>query len=170
MLTDKKRVLHVAGRMVGGKVHLGEHMEVVFHLRTVGQHKAHARENVDNLILHDGQRVACAQFDRVGRAGKVDVVALSLGSSEVVAQRVDFVEGHLFQFVDTNAHSFLLVGSHVSEILHQCVNLTFLAQIFQSQSLNILGIRCREFADFFQQLFYFIKYHITFFQKKLVQR
>ena len=42
VLTDKEGVLHVAGRMVCCKVHLGEHMQVVLHLRTVCQHKAHA--------------------------------------------------------------------------------------------------------------------------------
>ena len=59
MLRDEERVLHVAGGVVGGEVHLREHVEVVLHLGTVGQHEAHAREDVDNLVRHDGQRVAC---------------------------------------------------------------------------------------------------------------
>ena len=42
MLRDEEGVLHVAGGMVGGKVHLGEHMQIVLHLGTVSQHKAHA--------------------------------------------------------------------------------------------------------------------------------
>ena len=41
MLADEEGVLHVAGGMVGSEVHLGEHVEVVFHLGTVGEDKAH---------------------------------------------------------------------------------------------------------------------------------
>ena len=42
MLRDEEGVLHVAGRMVGSEVHLGEHVEVVFHLRAVGKDEPHA--------------------------------------------------------------------------------------------------------------------------------
>ena len=141
MLRYEECVLHVAGRMVGSKVHLGEHVQVVFHLRAVGQYEAHAREDVDDLVLHDGQRMAGAQLDGVGRARQVDVVALRLSRLQVLAQAVDAVEGHLFQFVDAYSHRFLLIGGHIAEVLHQGVDLAFLAQVLQSQGLYFLSVR-----------------------------
>ena len=42
MLAYEECVLHVASRMVGSKVHLGKHVHVVLHLRSVSQDKAHA--------------------------------------------------------------------------------------------------------------------------------
>ena len=65
MLANEEGVLHVAGRMVGSEVHLGEDMEIVFHLGTVGQYEAHATEDVDDLVGDDGQRMACAKGNGV---------------------------------------------------------------------------------------------------------
>ena len=59
MLTNKECILHIACGVIGSEVHLGEDVVIVLNLRTIGEHKAHARENIDNLVSDDGQRVAC---------------------------------------------------------------------------------------------------------------
>ena len=155
-LFHEERVLHVAGGMVGGKVHLGEHMQVVFHLRSVGQHESHAREYVDDFVPDDGQRMACAHLDGVGRARQVDVVVLGFCRSRLFAKRVNLVEGSLFQLVDFNTHGLLLVGSHVAEVGHQGVDFTFLAEVLQSELFNFLCIRGGQSVYFFQKCFYFL--------------
>ena len=53
MRLHEESVLHVACRMIFGKVHRAKHMPVVFDLRTVGKRKAHASEDVDDLLLHE---------------------------------------------------------------------------------------------------------------------
>ena len=42
ILLNEEGVLHVAGRMVGGKVQCAEHVPVIFHFRTVGNREAQA--------------------------------------------------------------------------------------------------------------------------------
>ena len=58
----KECVLHVARRVVGGKIHRGKHVPVVLYFRTLSQHKSHSSENVYDLVLYKRQRVACAEF------------------------------------------------------------------------------------------------------------
>ena len=59
-------VLHVACGMVCSKVELCKHMQVIVNLRTFSQRESHTLEDVDNLVAHDGQRVACAKSNGVG--------------------------------------------------------------------------------------------------------
>ena len=150
---NEESVLHVACGMVGGKVQHGEHVQVVVYLRSFGQREAHTLEDVDNLVLRDAQRMACTQLDGVGCAGEVDVLSLVVTTLQLFLQCVDVVEGLLFQFVNLNADSLLVLGCHVTEVLHQCVDFAFAAEVFQSQLFNFLGIVGREGADFFQQCF-----------------
>ena len=145
--------------MISGEVHLGEHMEVVFHLRTVGQHKSHTLEDIDDLIAYDGQRVTCSQLDGVGRTCQVNDVALVLSGGQLLTQTVDAFSGFLLQLVDLHTNGLLLVSSHITEFLHQCIDLTFLAQVFQAQSLYFLCIGSREFVHFLEKFFYSVKYH-----------
>ena len=79
--------------MIGGKVHLGEDVVVVLNLRTIGQHKAHTRENVDNLVGNDGERMACTQLDRVWGTSKVECFIARLLSLALLAQLVNALGG-----------------------------------------------------------------------------
>ena len=140
MLRDEEGVLHVASGMVGGEVHLREHVEVVFHLRTVSEDKAHAREDVDDLVGDNRQRMTRTQLDGVGRARQVDGLVASLLRLALLAKLVDALGGECLQFVDLHADALLLVGSHVAEVVHQGRDLTFLAEIFQSELFYFLGV------------------------------
>ena len=73
-LLNEECVLHVACRMVGGKVELCEHMKVIVNLRTCCQREAHSLEDVYDLVCDNGQRMACAKRYRVGTACEVYVV------------------------------------------------------------------------------------------------
>ena len=134
--------------MVGSKVQLREHVQIVINLRSLSQREAHALENVDNLVLHDGQRMASAQLDGVGSACQVYVVCRVLGCLALLPELVDASRCQLFQFVNLHSDSFLLVGSHVAEVLHQGIDLAFFAQVFQPELFNLPGIVGRNGADF----------------------
>ena len=153
---DEEGVLHVASRMVGGEVQLGEHVQVVVDLRTFGQRESHALEDVDDLVLHDGQRVACAQLDGVGRTREVEVVGFLGSVLQLLLQGVDVVEGELLQFVDLHADGLLVLGCHIAEVLHQRINLTLAAEVFQTQLFNLFCIRCGQGAHFFEKCFDFL--------------
>ena len=140
MLADEEGVLHITGRMVSGKVHLREHVEIVFYLRTVCQNKAHTREDIDDLVGDDGERMACAELDGVGCARQVDGLVASLLCLALLAQQIDALCSHCLQFVDLHADSFLLVGSHIAEVVHQGRNLTFFTEIFETELFNFLCV------------------------------
>ncbi len=74
-LLDEEGVLHIAGWVIGRKVEHGEHVLVVINLRTLIEGEAHTSEDVDDLILYNGERMACTQCYRIGRTGQVDVIA-----------------------------------------------------------------------------------------------
>ena len=83
-LLYKEGILHVAGGMVGGEVHLGEHMQVVFNLWSVGKDEAHTREDVNNLICHDSKRMACAKGNGIRGTGEVDAVGLRVAGFKLL--------------------------------------------------------------------------------------
>ena len=143
--------------MVGGEVHLGEDVEVVLHLGSVGQHEAHAREDVDDFVGHDGQRVARAELDGVGGARQVHLLVARLLGLTLLAQLVDALQCHLLQLVDLHAHGLLLVGSHVTEIVHQGGNLALLAEVLQAELLYFFCVLGTQLLHFFQQFVYLIK-------------
>ncbi len=132
MLADKEGVLHVTGRMIGSEVHLSEHMQVIFHLRTVGKDESHTRENIDNLVSDNGQWMTGTQLNRVGSACQIDSITFTFLCLAFLAELIDTFCGKCFQLVDFHTNGLLLVGSHITEISHQCRNLTFFAEIFQS--------------------------------------
>jgi hypothetical protein len=74
-LLYKEGVLHIAGWVVGSKVEHRKYVLVVIYLRTLEKGKAHASENVDNLILHYGEWMAGTECYRVGGTGQVDIIA-----------------------------------------------------------------------------------------------
>ena len=153
---DEEGVLHVACGVVGCEVELGEDVEVVVDFGSFGKGESHALEDVNNLVLHDVERMARAEGYGVGRAREVDVVADGVGSLELLFELVDFVECFLLEFVDFDAHGLFLFGRHVAEVGHEGVDFTFLAEIFQSELFDFLGIFGRERAYFFQKFVYFV--------------
>ena len=56
---------------------------------------------------------------------------------QLVAQRVDAVEGRLLQLVYLHADGLFVLGSHTTEILHQGIDFTFLTEILEAQLLNV---------------------------------
>ena len=170
MLRYEEGVLHIACGVIGSKVHTGEHMQVVLYLGTVGQHESHATEDIDNLVGHNGQGVACTQLDGVGRACQVDGLVARLLCGACLAQGVDTVCDALFQFVDFHAHLFLLFCGHVAEVLHQLVQFTILTQVLQSELLYFLSILCLQRVNLLKEFVYLFKYHFIYKIAICVQR
>ena len=131
MLLQKECVLHVAGGVVGGKVEHGKHVLVVVHLGTVGEGEAHTREDVDDFVLDDSQRVARAKGDGVGSTGEVYMTTAVLGILNLLFQFVYLALYGLLQFVDFHTHRLFLVGGDISEFCHKGGDGAFLAQVFQ---------------------------------------
>ena len=58
IIFDEECILHVACRMVFGKIHGGEYVPVVFHFRSVGDVESHTGKYIDDFVSHDGKRMA----------------------------------------------------------------------------------------------------------------
>ena len=159
MLAHEECVLHVAGWMISGEVHLGEDMEVVLNLRTVSQHEAHAAEDVDDLVGDDGQWMACAKGNGVGRACQIDGIVASLLSLAGFTQLVDAFCIALLQLVDFHANLFLLFGRHRTEVVHQFGYLALLAQVFQAQLFYLFGVLCLQRVHQLKEFIDFLEYH-----------
>ena len=137
-------------------------------LGTVGQDKAHAREDVDNLVGNDRQRMACTHLNGVGRARQVDGLVASLLCGAVLAQFVDALCGQRLQFVDLHANGLLLVGGHVAEIVHKGCDFTLLAKVFQAQLFYFLSVLRAQCLYFFQKFVNLVKYHFNLQFDKLL--
>ena len=171
VLLYEEGVLHVARGMVGGEIQRREDVPVIFHLGSVGDGEAKAREDVDNFVLHDGERMARAERGGVGRAGEVEAAVVVLLGCHASAQlREFFLQGRL-QLVKLHAYFPLLVGCHVAEFRHQAVYHAFLAQIFYAQLLKRLrvgGFQSRHLAEQRLYLLFQHKYAVFLFPFVLV--
>ena len=155
-LLYKEGILHVAGWMVSSEVKHGKHVLVVIHLRTLEQGKAHAAEDVDNLVLDYCQWVACTQSYRIGSTGQVDVIARRFGLFHLLLQAIDLGEGSLLQFVNLDTHLFLLVAWHIAEVGHEGVDFTLLAEILDAKLFYLFSVLCCEGIHFLQEFFNFL--------------
>ena len=64
-MLDEECVLHITSRMVFGEIHRREYMPIVLYLRPVGDTEAEAGKDLADLLLHQGDRMACSESRRV---------------------------------------------------------------------------------------------------------
>ncbi len=121
-LFHEESVLHIACRVVSGKIHLGEDMEVVFYLWSVGKGEAHALEYLYYLILDDRERMASAKLNRVGGTGKVECLLSVLLSGELVTQTVDFVESECLDLIDKWTKDAFVLWCYIAKVCHEVVD------------------------------------------------
>ena len=106
--------------------------------------------------------MARSQLYGVGGARQVDGLIASLLCLAFLTELVDALCGECLQFVDLHADSLLLVGSHVTEVVHQLSDGSFLTEIFQSELFHFLGVLRTQFLHLFEQFVYLIKYHLIY--------
>ena len=131
-------VLHIAGGMVLRDVQAGEVVVVVLDLGGICHSKAHAREDVDDLVGDEGQGVQTAHGAGLGGQGDVHrlggVAGSKLSLLHLVGSGVILGLHPGLQFVDDLAHGRPLLGGDRAQILHQGGDLAVLAQIFLPES------------------------------------
>ena len=75
---EKERVVHLARRMAGREVELGEIVVVALDVRPFGDRKAHVGENGGDLVHHLADRMDAAGLDAGQADGQRDVERLAL--------------------------------------------------------------------------------------------
>ena len=115
---DKESILHIACRMVFGKVQCREHVPVIFNFRTFGNTESQTGKDINDFVLYNGERVACTEFHRISRTRQIQSVTIVVLTFKHFFQRVDFVLRFCFQFIQSHADFFFLFGSYITEICH----------------------------------------------------
>ena len=123
-------VLHVACRMVFGKVERREHVPVIFDFGAFGNCKTKAAEYGYDFFAYNRQRMAGTQAHWRRGAGKVDAAEVGSFVFNSFAECVDFVGSEYFEFVDGGAYGSLLVGGYQTEVGHERRHEAFFTQIF----------------------------------------
>ena len=113
MSFDEKCVLHIACRMIFGKVQCREYMPVVFDFRTFGDAESQTCEDINDFVLYNCNRMTCTEFNRISRAGQVKTVATIILALELFLQRIDFVLRFSFQFIQSHFHVHILIDLKV---------------------------------------------------------
>src|SRR4051812_27056506 len=65
MLRDIKSILHVAGRMVFGKIQCSEVVPVIFYLGAIGNRKSQPLKDADYPVPYQGYRVSRSDSYRI---------------------------------------------------------------------------------------------------------
>ena len=83
--------------------------------------------------------MACAKRSGVGRAGQVRLFGFCLLSLKTLLKGVDLILSHLLEHVQTLTDLTFLVGGNVTEIGHEVIYCTFLAQVLKTQRFKLFG-------------------------------
>ena len=140
VVLDVEGVLRVARWVVLGQVEQLEVVVVVLDLRALHHVKAHASEHVDELVLHEGDRVHAAQRRVLARLGDVDRLArellLLLELFDSAVERVE-LRGQLFaHLVDHLTGLRAHVRGELAHRAQQHRQIALLAQQLEAQCVK----------------------------------
>ena len=180
VVLDVEGVLRVARRVVLREIEQLEVVVVVLDLRALDHVKAHAGEHVDQLILHEGDRVHAAQRRVLARFGDVDGLACELlfllELFDFAVQRVE-LRGELFaHLVDHLAGLRAHVRGELAHRAQQHRQVALLAQQLQAQRVKtgLVADRFERsgglFLDFAQLLLHIHVVISSFFTEKSLVR
>ena len=165
VLLDEERVLHVACGVLGREVERREDVPVVLDFGSVGHGVAQAREDLDDFVPDECDRVARAEA--LGRAGARQVVRggrpVRRGVLQLFAQGVYPLRGLLLEAVELLAQFAFELGSHRLELLHQCVQLALFAEHPDPEILDFGGRLGFELFDSSEEFIDFVDHILPVF-------
>ena len=140
-------------------------MPVVLYFRTVGHGIAQPRKDLDDLVLHQRNRVARTEV--LGRTGTRQVArrrgVVGGGVLQLLAQRIDTLRGLVFEAVELLPHFALEFGGYGFELLHQGGQLAFLAEDFDAEFLDFGGSFRSKLLDTSQEFIDFVGHILIVF-------
>ena len=144
---EEERVVHLARRMAGREVELGEIQVVALDVRPFGDGEAHLGENRGDLVHHLADRVDAPGLDARQRDGQghVERLALELRLErrpfEHRAARRERFRDLILQRIDGRAALFTLVRRELAERGEQRGNRSLLAERGDARGLERAFIR-----------------------------
>ena len=139
---EKERIVHVARRMPGREVELGEIIVVALDVRPFGDGKAHVGEDRDDLVHHLAQRVDAAGLDARQTDGEGHVLSLALelglerGLFQDRAPRPERFRHLILERIDRRAMRPALVGRELAERREQRGDRALLAERADANGLE----------------------------------
>ena len=131
---EEECVVHLARRVAGREVELGEIVVVALDVRPFGDRKAHFGENGGDLVHHLADRMDAAGFDAGQRNGQGDVERLALElrlkprALEHCAPRGERFRDLILQRIDRRALRLALVRRELAERREQGGDRSLLAE------------------------------------------
>ena len=144
---EEERVVHLARRMAGREVELGEIVVVALDVRPFGDREAHLGENGDDLVHHLADRMDAPGLDAAqgNRQRDVERLALELGleprALEHRASRDKRFRDLILQRIDGRAALFTLVRRELAERRQQRRDRSLLAERSDARGLERAFIR-----------------------------
>ena len=142
VLLHEERILHIACRMIVGKVERAIDVPVILHLGTLGNREAHTGEDVNDLLANKAQGVTCAHLVGIGRTSQVNIRIDVVFRLIFCLEGLDLLGSSSLQCIQLLAKFALLVSSHIAELCHQASDLALLAKILDTQRLNVFCVVC----------------------------
>ena len=137
LLLNEERVLHVASRVLWCEVKQRVNVVIVLYLRAFRYGKAHASEDVDDLLTHKRKWVTCTQCNRVRSTGEVEFLGCCFSAIGLYrfAQLIDTCLVSLTQCVECLTNLTFLLFRYFAKLVEEFGNQTFLTEVFDAQCL-----------------------------------
>ena len=117
MQLHKERVLHIAGRMLLGKVKRSEHVPVVFDIGTGNGRVTNVFEDATHLIHHNGDRMHGAHGNITRRTGHIGDAAMGTSSSlKFASVLLQTLLCFVFQLIDHLPERLTLFGGNILDL------------------------------------------------------
>ena len=158
VLLDEERILHIACGVLGREVQGREYVPVVLDFGAFGDGIAQTREDLDDLVSHE--RYGVSRSYVVGRAGTGHGLEVG-GFGDGGLQGVDTLLRGGFEGVETLPYFAFVFGGDALELLHQGVQLAFLAEDLDAELFEFGGCFRFELFDTSEEFIDFVD-HILF--------
>lgn len=141
---DVKGVLHIAGRVVRREVQSFIVVVVAIDVRTVLNGEAHPCEDLDDLAHHLMERMFSSEITAAARQRNVDLfLTQPFGEfcfRKALKSLLAEVRDLFFEDIDLLANDRTLVCGSVAKMLHQVLDGTFFAKIFDLELFHFFAV------------------------------
>src|SRR3990172_4007570 len=139
VLRYKKGILHIARRMIGGKIQSGKVMEIVLNIRARGNSEAHSAKDGLQFFQRLGDGMLRAGRPRPTRQGNIELLRKTLFSS---GQRslfaVEFSLNEGTQLIQCASYDLFLISRDAPEFFEQLRDNSLAAQVLDAKRFQIL--------------------------------
>ena len=138
-LLDKERILHIACRMLWGKIQKRIYVLIILHFWSFRHCKTYTRKNINYLLTHQRQWMTCTQLYWIRSTCQIHIICRFTSSAtclHYLTQLIDSRLCSLTQTIQRLTNQCFLLFWHRTKLIKQLCNDTFLRKIFNTQTFH----------------------------------